>query len=166
MEIDRREILARAAGYWEGGRALDAGELIFESLPAETRPIWAAGILRLVHESGGRNCFAIQVVLEIADDPTEWASARGAFLKLRKETLRLERSWFSSRKQRLLLLQLYVAENVAKVLYNATNPADEFDGDSGWWIAKCLRDFVEMCDDQELSKAATRTLLSGSIDAT
>jgi hypothetical protein len=36
----------------------------------------------------------------------------------------------------LLMEHLVLAELVAKVTYNETNPDDEFDEDSGWWVAR------------------------------
>jgi hypothetical protein len=47
-----------------------------------------------------------------------------------------------------------LAENVAKVLYNATDPRDEFDEDSGWWIVSCLKDILDVLKDDEFSKVA------------
>ena len=42
-----------------------------------------------------------------------------------------------------------------KVTYNATNPNDEFDEDSGWWIVACLRGFVDArWKDEEFATAA------------
>jgi len=47
---------------------------------------------------------------------------------------------------------------VAKVTYNATNPTDEFDEDSGWWIARCLKDVLELLGDDEFSRSMWTTL--------
>jgi hypothetical protein len=51
-----------------------------------------------------------------------------------------------------------LAELVAKVTYNATDPPDRFDEDSGWWIAACLRDLVDRLGDEEFSEAAWSAL--------
>ncbi len=47
------EISSEARRLWEKGNTLEAGKLIFESLPAGTRPQWAARVLRLVVEWTG-----------------------------------------------------------------------------------------------------------------
>jgi len=53
---------------------------------------------------------------------------------------------------------LSLAELVAKVTYNAVDPPDEFDEDSGWWIAASLRAFVERWNDTNFSEAAWSAL--------
>jgi hypothetical protein len=40
-----------------------------------------------------------------------------------------------TKDQETLASLLLLAEMVAKVTYNATDPPDEFDENSGWWIA-------------------------------
>ena len=42
-----------ARQHWLEGQALEAGRLIFEALPPESRPKWAARILRLVIDKSG-----------------------------------------------------------------------------------------------------------------
>ncbi len=54
-------------------------------------------------------------------------------------------------QQDLLLNHLLLAELVAKVTYNSTNPPDEFDEDSGWWIAPCLKDILDAVNDENFS---------------
>jgi hypothetical protein len=49
---------------------------------------------------------------------------------------------------------LYLAENVAKVTYNATNPPDPFDEDAGAWVVSCLRDLVNKVNDPEFGTKA------------
>ena len=68
--------------------------------------------------------------------------------------LRLENIDARSYGQELELCQLYLAENVAKVLYNATNPVDPFDEDSGWWTVSCLKDYLDCVGNAEVSGAA------------
>jgi hypothetical protein len=54
---------------------------------------------------------------------------------------------------------LSLAELVAKVTYNAAEPPDPFDEDSGWWIAASIRGFVDhRWKDQEFSEAAWSAL--------
>lgn len=59
---------------------------------------------------------------------------------------------------------LPLGELVAKVTYNATNPMDEFDEDSGWWIAPCLQDILSRLNDDAFSNEAWAAFFSGQVD--
>ena len=63
-----------------------------------------------------------------------------------------------TKEQELLGWLLALAELVAKVTYNATDPQDEFDEDSGWWIAPCLKGFLDSLNDNEFSNVAWSAL--------
>jgi hypothetical protein len=152
--------LEQAAEFWRGGQSLAAGRLIFENLPTEVRPKWASRILRLVIERSGVRFSPIEQVLRIADHAKGWRNARGAFSALRKATLDLERLQTRSKEQNLLLCHLYLAENVAKVIYNATDPPDEFDEDSGWWVVSCLKSVLDLLNDDQFSKVAWSVVCS------
>jgi hypothetical protein len=49
---------------------------------------------------------------------------------------------------------LYLAENVAKVTYNATNPPDPFDHDAGAWVVSCVRYLADKVNDPEFATQA------------
>jgi hypothetical protein len=110
--------LEKAREHWQINRPLEAGRLIFESLPVEERVPWATNILKLVIEKSGVRHPAIEQLQHFADHPAEWQNARSFFSDLRDSTLKLERSWFLSSGNATLLDHLYLAENVAKVVYN------------------------------------------------
>jgi hypothetical protein len=76
------------------------------------------------------------------------------------ELLELETTQGLAKEQESLYDLLSLAELVAKVTYNAADPPDKFDEDSGWWIASCLRGFVDWWKDDEFSKAAWSALCS------
>jgi hypothetical protein len=154
-------LLERASGHWNGGQPLEAGRLIFDNLPKMARPEWASRILRLVLGKSRIQIPEIDYVLEIADHTTEWRNAHGAFSALRRSTLHLERLQTRSHDQDLILYHLYLAENVAKVIYNAVDPPDEFDEDSGWWVVVCLRSLVDCWSDEKFSEAAWFALCCG-----
>jgi hypothetical protein len=149
--------LRRAAEYWSSGQLLEAGELIYDNLPTEDRPRWASGVLRLVLARSGIRSSLFEQILHIADHQAMWGDGHRAFSTLRASTLKLdelERTRGLTEDEELLHSILSLAELVAKVTYNATNPADDFDEDSGWWIAACLRGFVDhRWSDDEFSKA-------------
>lgn len=158
MPNEDSDDLERAAEYWQAGQPLEAGRLIFENLPSALRPKWASRILKLVLARSGVTFPAIEQILYIADHADEWDSAHRAFSTLRRFALELDRireCGFWTDEHDLLSALLSLAELVAKVTYNATDPRDEFDEDSGWWIAACLRGFIDTGwnDDQFLRDA-------------
>lgn len=164
MPNDNSNHLMRAAEYWREGHPLEAGKLIFERLPADVRPKWASRILKLVLERSGVRSSLIEQVLHTADHTTEWKNARHVFSTVRKSTLELDkiRQHGLTKEQELLGWLLAMAELVAKVTYNATDPSDEFDEDSGWWIASCLKGFLDSLNDDEFSNVAWSALWSGA----
>jgi hypothetical protein len=145
------DIASKAYAHWINGEILEAGKLLFECLPNESRPKWAADILRLTIERTEVKSDAIMHILSVAAKPEDWGKAHKAFDDLREATLKLERQKSRSPNQDLLLSHLLLAELVAKVTYNSTQPPDEFDEDSGWWIAICLKDILNRVDDEEFS---------------
>lgn len=146
-----RDIVIRARRYWSKGQTLRAGILIFENLPNETRPQWASNILRLAVERNGIKSEVIENVISIANSPDEWGKAHDVFSAVRDKTLQVDQ-WGPHPQRTLLQCHLVLAELVAKVTYNATNPPDEFDEDSGWWIAPCLKHILDLVDDEAFSE--------------
>ncbi len=145
--------LVTAEHFWNGGESEQAGRIIFESLSAADQPIWAISILKLAIARVNIESPPIHNLLRIADDATQWPQTHDAFSMLRDEVLFLEKPRALSDKDERVL-QLYLAENVAKVIYNATKPTDEFDEDAGWWIARCLRDLVDFLQDEQFTRDA------------
>jgi len=145
---------------WRANRSLEAGKLIFENLPKNAGPTWAAKVLRLVSERTGVHSTAIDDVLSLSSHPAKWKTAHDVFSQVRAATLELEKLPVKSPPETLLLHVTMLAELVAKVTYNATNPSDEFDEDSGWWIAKCLKDLLDLLGDEQFSEVMWSTLVS------
>lgn len=143
--------ISNARDHWQQGSALEAGRLIFDSLPIERHPGWATAILVAILDRTQITCDAVQRLLEVAKSPTDWGKAHQVFDQLRRVTIMMERSTKRDYRQNLLLKVLYLAELVAKVIYNSTNPEDEFDEDSGWWIAPCLQDVLDFVNDDSFS---------------
>lgn len=138
--------LRQAAEHWAKSESLEAGKLIYENLPSKVRPRWAAGILKLILDRSGIQSSLFSQLQAAADHEDMWKSGHQLFSKLRHKTLRLDelrRGPGLTKDEELLASVVSLAELVAKVIYNATNPPDEFDEDSGWWIAACLRGFVD-----------------------
>lgn len=152
MEDTGKEYQSRLSEYWQSGKPLDAGRLIFENLPVEVRPKWASRILELVVKRTGIRSPAIERVLHIAGDPNEWSEAHAAFSFVRTSVLEMIRAGIRSDDQMLFLQVLGLAELVAKVLYNSINPPDEFDLESGWSIAESLKHILDLLKDPEFSR--------------
>ena len=66
----------QAEEYWWAGRSHQAGNLLYDAMPAKDRPAWAARILRLILKRSGLEASDFLEVLRIADDPTQWGNAR------------------------------------------------------------------------------------------
>ena len=154
----------RGRALWNSGRALDAGRLIFERLSNVQRPEWAARILDLVVTTGQIRSQLVQQVLDTAGNRNMWKDGHRIFSLVRAETLKVDEL---GRGRRLTNDEefwgdvLSLMELVAKVTYNAAQPRDPFDNDSGWWIAVSLRGFVDnVWRGGDFSKAAW-SILSG-----
>lgn len=155
------DAVVRAYELWENGESFRAAGILFEKLPSALRPIWAARIMRLVHGKSRLRSSRIERACQVADSPSEWKNAHAIFTSLREETLKLDRlrAIGLTEEQELLGNLLSLAELVAKVTYNATNPPDQFDDDSGFWIGRCLRGFVDHhWSDSEFSDAAWKAM--------
>jgi hypothetical protein len=165
MKQDRASELKQAEELWNNNQAYEAGRIIFEGLPKEVRPAWAVGILRLVLERTGEKYKQIDRMLRIADRREEWSKAYEAFDSLRDLTLKLDRRRLREPGEERKVANteeavVALAELVAKVTYNATDPDDEFDEDSGWWIAFSLRAFVDSWKDKDFAQAAWAALIN------
>ena len=135
---------------WNAGQAMAAGELICTQIPDAVRPFWAARILDLCRRRI-RSPFAVYVVCFIAKRHLFWRWGHAAFGEVRRLTLRYE---YGKSKDEVYGGLLYLAENVAKVTYNATNPPDPFDDDAGAWVVSCLRYLVDKINDPEFATQA------------
>jgi len=147
MEYQYRE---KAWTFWNSGQPLEAGRVLYENLRQEQRPLWAAEVLEicldlitLVPE--------IQSVYEIAKNPTRWKEAHSAFSAVRKLTLQMERH---SNKDPIYSGVLHLAENTAKVAYNASGEPAPFDHNAGWRIVSNLRYLVGQIKDPEFESEA------------
>jgi hypothetical protein len=147
-----------ALDFWRKGCFLDAGRLVFEALASENRPIWCCDVLRFAAAKLGAPVPIAERVLEAGTKPSEWPEAKALFSEVRQETINLEGMQRLSRNERATLRLLYLTELVAKVLYNCTDPLDPFDEDSGWWIAKCLKEFLESFEGVDSSSLAWSVL--------
>ncbi len=146
--------IAQAQRDWEAGRALDAGRLIYERIPTRHRPAWAARVLELVRDLAPSSP-EIDQVLAVARDPARWQEAKQVFQAIREVRQRTE--------DPLLESVLSLAENVAKVTYNASGAPTPFDRDAGWRVADGLWTVISKAGERarKLEEQAW-SVLSGS----
>lgn len=165
MQNNDKYYLQLAAQYWRSGQALEAGKLLFENVPSERRPQWAANILRFVLRKSEIHWAVFRQVLDTAEHQASWINGHRVFSRVRDSALALDNLgelYGLTRRQQLQAEVLGLAELVAKVTYNATDPPDPFDEDTGWWIAVCLRGLADdVWTDVEFSQAAWTLLCSG-----
>ncbi len=86
---------------------------------------------------------APEVLAVVEAGRTNWAQGHDAFDAVRALTIMTEQS----QQEEPAFLILYVAENAAKVIYNASSPDDPFDDDSGAWFFMCVSHFLRSLDD-------------------
>lgn len=150
----KRKFIAEARPFWEEGQPLRAGEILYEHIRNQHRPQWAAEVLEIC-----RNLIPavpeVDAVHDIAKDSKRWPQAHQAFSAVRELTLRAERAEGSDDIYRAVL---YVTENAAKVIYNASGEPAPFDHDSGWWLVANLRHIVDTLNDARFAAEAWRVV--------
>jgi hypothetical protein len=150
-----------AAAYWARGKAYDAGELIFDSLPVAARATWAVGTLKAALEWTGFDRTDFEEAIRTAEHPRMWANGHRAFDRLRRKALELGERGKTvglSQAEKVYRKALGLAELVAKVTYNAVDPPDPFDEDSGPSIAVALRNLIDTIGDPALVAAGWSVL--------
>jgi hypothetical protein len=133
----KRQFINAAKQFWDSGQALKAGEILYEHLRPQQRPLWAVEVL-----SHCCQLFppvpAVENVRTIALATERWPEAYNAFGVIRELGL-------SSQSQPPLMQEfLSLAELVAKVTYNATGHSAPFDHNAGWKLVKALHGICEL----------------------
>ncbi len=149
-------MLSELRQTWECGDSLAAGELLWGRLPPAHRASWAAAILELAMSRLDEESPALSDCLAIARNAERWPAGHDAFSRLRHVVLSLPADQGPANRRAAWVFA--IAELVAKVAYNASDPIDAFDDDSGPWLAKCLRGLVELEDDPHFREAAWAVL--------
>jgi hypothetical protein len=157
-----RDWLLTAKDHWRrGGDALLAGRCLYERLAVHDRPSWACGVLDACSAGLSALPAELRTIREIALTPNRWHEAREAFQAVRKLTIAAESTTDNAGAPELGIL--YLAENVAKVSYNASGCSALFDHDAGWWVAKNARWIIDQSSEMGLEKRVW-SALSGQPD--
>lgn len=97
-------------------------------------------------------------IVRIGKNPEHWDQAHVAFDRLRRDvTLKYEAQ--SPRSDDPCYALLFVGENAARVIYNATSPADPFDDDSAEWLFRVLANLAKVLNAQDLADRVWRQFL-------
>lgn len=165
MNCDRMEIAKR---FWAIRKPLRAGRIIFERIPSELRPKWAARIFKLVLDHSHHQLPLFHDVLTMANDQQLWGNGHNMFsdvrtIMLKMNKIQLERGFTDDEVEFTAIVAL--AELVCKVTYNSTLPPDEFDEDSGWHIAVVLKGIAARVWTDETFSRDAWDVLSKPVEA-
>ncbi|MDQ2743749.1 MAG: hypothetical protein M3Z66_15845 [Chloroflexota bacterium] len=127
--------VSKAQLLWDEDRAYQSGELIVSLIPAGSRQVWAATLLHNVLRYVPYTA-EFDKVVDISQHSRRWPEALSAFHRVR--TLRQEET-----HDRVYDTVAALAENVAKVTYNASNPTVPFDRNAG---PRAVADFKRILD--------------------
>jgi hypothetical protein len=152
MKLERTN---EAYERWNSGDALFAGKIVYEQLPIQERPLWAARLLSRCAKVIP-SVAAVEKVIEVALTPSLWPGAREAFDAVRALTLKNERGQASSV---LYAPVLSLAENTAKVTYNATGLPAPYDHNAGWKVVQAVRQIVDRVAKPEFETEAWNLIL-------
>jgi hypothetical protein len=156
-EIWKREIVQKTLELWDAGNALEAGQIIFEHLPRESRPPWAATVLKIAYEQFPPAA-AIEAVIEFAEHPDRWGTgAEGRYHEAHQIVDEVNR--FPYLLPEPFSQTIYtLAKNVGKVVYNAQLYPAPFDHEAGWEIAETLKHIVRGINSDEFAERAWMAL--------
>jgi hypothetical protein len=112
---------------------------------------WGLRLLRKAAR-GEPSLAEVELVIQMAQDRRRWKEAKRCFRGVRRRVIAEQGGPITS-QSRLLNL----AELVAKVIYNETDPPDPFDPDTGWWLAPMALDFARARDDPGLEEWVIET---------
>ena len=154
--------LENAKKLWNAGNGYDAGLLLWQRVDVASSPQWAGHVLEVVMKNTGLGHPLLEEVLRCAANPSEWHDGHKVFDRVRRVVLQLDQRL---REQKSLDIEklnhvLGLAELVAKVTYNASNPPDEFDEDSGAWIVALARGFTNISEDKGFEDDAWNAVAS------
>lgn len=140
-------LLEAAWRCWEGGMPRVAGGLLFDSLPPDRRPAWAADLLEIAIHRSRRTLRCVHATLRIARDPARWSEGRAAFDVVQGRLFAALDVYHATGGRKRELQMLGTAGLAAQVAYNASAPSDPFEGEPGWSLAECMRGYVDAADD-------------------
>lgn len=136
-----------------GGSNMDIGasKVVFEKIPNDFRPMWGKNILSLFDKCLIFIPAEVLTLYEIIDDKLRWKEAHNQFSKIRELNLENRNKEYE--------VYLLLAENIAKITYNASNEPAPFDWDSGWYIPNLAKQVSAFYQDAELDRRLKENIL-------
>lgn len=132
---------------WTVDDIADTGRTIYEAVPVDQRPDWAASILLYV--AGDLFlCHELARLVEIALDDKRWPEAHDAFSAVRQLTLENGRRGQRNSRQQMIL---DIGETAAKVIYNASGSPAPFDYHAGWRMAPRVKRLADDVHSQQFT---------------
>jgi hypothetical protein len=124
-------------GRWRQGD-LAACERLVDGISPEVCAHFATHVLELCAATTQNAPGPVDGVIQAGQK--NWGVGHRAFDAVRDLVLQIEHAGEESRESGFLLL--FVAENAARVIYNASSPADPFDDDSPAYFMAAVSDFM------------------------
>lgn len=154
------DILRDGRERWPTECSKTLSKHLFERVSSpERRPLWASRILKTCVGHLSVDSPEIARVLDVAENPAEWKHGHDAFSTVRQSALNLTKLKPLTMPQQILVRLLTIAELVAKVTYNATAPPDQFDQDSGCFIAMSASHLCKTVSDKTFSDAVWNAMV-------
>ena len=120
---------------WLTGDAVAIGRHLLAHLPPAAQVARACAVLAVCRAELPAVA-EVEHVAALGAEPARWREAHAAFSAVRTQTLAEEHARADEPRRMLL----YVAEIVAKTIYNASGAPAPFDDDSAWWLARTARE--------------------------
>jgi len=135
--IERAKIIATANAFWHEDQPVNAGMLIFERIPLDLRPQWAAAILEMAYLYI-EPLPEIDRVFNFVRQPEAWPLEKG---REAHGVFDAVRHFCKARGFPSDLLESVcgLAENVAGITFTSRQFAAPFDHNRGWWIAQNIK---------------------------
>ena len=143
----KQKFIKKAKILWENNQSYLSGEILYENLRKRHKPLWAVEVLELCKPLV-EEITEIEQLCTVAKDPKRWLEAGEVFSAIR--TLALEQDSFETIQSMVFSL----AENVAKVIYNASGKLPPYDHDSGYKIVSDLKRIVDRTENQDFGSKA------------
>lgn len=146
----QHRIFHQAKQHWVNDQPVEAGRIIFETIPVADRHRWASQILELAlpYFTHSPNVLDVRA---FAREPDRWGHGRDSQWQEALQIVRTVGQDIVSPIQRLVCL-------IGKVVYTAQGYPAPFDHVAGWEIAAALKKVIEIVGDESFAAAAWDTL--------
>jgi len=143
----KKKIIEEAKQVWSTGDYFNASKIIYEHIPVNYRPFWAADLLGISCHMITDIDDLINDVIEIAYDKNRWKEAKDMFDKIRLLVLKEQEK---NNNDTTLKEILYLAEKTCKIIYNSTQNYALFDTNVGWKIGMNILHIIDRTNNEEI----------------